>query len=255
VTTSLRHAIVRRPAPTLGRGLTTARLGPPDPALAAEQFEGYVAALTACGLTVEILEALPDFPDAHFVEDTAVLLPDVTVLTRPGAPQRRGEVEFMETVLARRGHLHRIADPGTLDGGDVLVAGDLVLVGLSARTNAEGARQLAAILAEHGLACRMVPVGEGLHLKSSVNTVGEGVLLVSGAMAGREELADHRLLVVPEYESYACNTLLVNGRLLVPAGYPGTRRLLEALGPEIIELDLTEFRKMDGGLTCLSLRY
>jgi dimethylargininase len=252
---SLKHAIVRRPAASLGGGITTANLGVPDVELAARQFDHYVAALAAGGLTVEVLEACAAFPDAHFVEDTAVITPEVAVITRPGAAARRGEADLMAPVLAAHRPVQRIAAPGTVDGGDVLVVGDRVLIGLSGRTDEAGARQLARILEGHGLSCALLPVGGGLHLKSSVNLVDDGVLLVSEDLAGRPELESFRLLVAPARETYACNALLVNDHLLLPAGYPETRRLVSSLGREIVELDTSEFRKMDGGLTCLSLRF
>ncbi len=220
-----------------------------------KQFEDYVAALGDCGLAVQILEPLEKFPDAHFVEDTAVIIPDAVVIARPGAESRRDESDAMVPVLANRRPVHRIEGPGTLDGGDVLVAGDVAFIGLSARTDESGARQLGAVLESHGIACRTVPVGAGLHFKSSVNLVSDGVLLVTEDFASREELVDYTTIVVPSDEAYACNSLLINGRLLMPAGYPATRRLLEPLGHDIIELDTSEFRKMDGGLTCLSLRF
>ena len=133
--------------------------------------------------------------------------------------------------------------------------GNHFLIGVSDRTNAAGAEQLGALLAAHGHTWRAVPVGAGLHFKSSVNLVGSDTLLVTGDFADREELKDFRHIVVPPGEEYAANTLLVNGRLIMPAGYPATRNLLEPLGLPIIERDTSEFRKMDGGLTCLSLRF
>ena len=123
------------------------------------------------------------------------------------------------------------------------------------RTEEEGARQLGAILEPHGFSCRTVPVGEGLHLKSSVNLVADKVLLVTASFADRRELAGYRKIVVPAGEEYAANTLLINGTLIMPAGFPRTRGLLESLARPVIELDTSEFRKMDGGLTCLSLRF
>lgn len=249
------RAIVRQPAPTLGDGLTTACLVAPDLDLAQRQFDFYVQALEACGLTVMILPPLSAHPDAHFVEDTAVMVGDSAVITRPGAPTRRGEAEAMAPMLAAHGVVRRIEAPGTLDGGDVLIAGDVAFIGLSARTNIAGSDQLGGVLESHGLSWRTVPVGAGLHFKSSVNVVGDGVLLVTQEFAGREELAGFTTVAVPVGDEYACNTLLLNDRLLMPAGYPATRRLLEPLGRDIIELDTSEFRKMDGGLTCLSLRF
>ena len=249
------RAIVRCPGHNLGLGLTTANLGAPDHDLAERQFRRYVRALETCGLVVELLDPLPDFPDAHFVEDTAVVTRDVAVLARPGAIVRRGESVAMEPILAAHRPVRHIESPGTLDGGDVLLVGTHALIGISDRTNEAGAQQLGEILGEHGHTWQTVPVAAGLHFKSSVNLVDEKTLLLTAGFARDQALAGYAQIVVPDHESYACNVLLLNGRLLIPSGYAETRRRLERLGREIIELDTSEFRKMDGGLTCLSLRF
>jgi dimethylargininase len=249
------HAVCRRPGPDLGCGLTTSDLGDPDFALACEQFDQYVTALGECGLKVSVLEALDGHPDAHFVEDTAIVTPDLAVITFPGAPARQGEQQTIAEALVAHPQLHYIQSPGTLDGGDVLMIGTHFLIGVSDRTNAEGARQLGAILESSGNTWQAVPVGAGLHFKSSVNLVDENVLLTTEAFADREELSGNKKIIVPAGEEYAANSLLINGRLIMPVGYPGTRAQLEALETPITELDTSEFRKMDGGLTCLSLRF
>jgi dimethylargininase len=249
------HAVCRRPGPDLGSGLTTVDLGAPDHDLACLQFDRYLEALTECGLDVTVLEALPGHPDAHFVEDTAVVTPRVTIIARPGALARRGEELTIEEALAGSGPVARIEKPGTLDGGDVLMIGNHFLVGVSDRTNAAGAKELGGLLAAQGHTWQAVPVGAGLHFKSSVNLVGPDTLLVTEDFADREELEEYRKIVVPPGEEYSANSLLVNDRLIMPAGYPATRNLLEPVGLPIIELDTSEFRKMDGGLTCLSLRF
>jgi dimethylargininase len=150
--------------------------------------------------------------------------------------------------------LAQIEPPATLEGGDVLVAGRTVFIGLSARTNEEGARQLARLLEPHGYRSRTVPVAAGLHLKSSVSWLGGETLLLSERFADRPEFRAWRRIVVPAAGEPACNTLLVNGTLLMPAGFPEVRRQLEPTAMPVVELDLSEVRKMDGGLTCLSLR-
>ncbi|MBU8869268.1 MAG: hypothetical protein KOO60_00210 [Gemmatimonadales bacterium] len=253
--TNFCQAIVRKPARSLGSGITTAEFGVPDFEKAEWQFAMYVQALEDCGLTVTVLDPLEEFPDAHFVEDTAVVLPDAAILCRPGAASRRGEAEHMAPVLSRQRELTRINEPGTLDGGDVLLVGTHCLIGLSDRTNKEGATQLGSLLSDHGYTWQTVPVGAGLHFKSSVNHVGNGTLLVSEEFAGNQALARFDQIVVDPAEQYACNTLLLNDRLLLPSGFPDTRRKLETLGLPIFILSTSEFRKMDGGLTCLSLRF
>jgi dimethylargininase len=249
------HAIVRKPGPNSAQGITTAHLGPASPDLVAEQHAAYVETLRTLGLQVVVLEAEPDYPDGYFVEDTAVVTPEIAVITNPGADARRGEEETIEPVLAQFRETVRIKPPATVDGGDVLMVGQHFFIGISDRTNYEGASQLGRILERFGNTWVAVPVGAGLHLKSSVNHVGPGTLLVSAAFAGRDEVQTYDRIVVDEAEAYAANTLWVNECLLMPRGFPGTRRKLEGFGLKIVELDVSEIRKMDGGLTCLSLRF
>lgn len=249
------RAITRRPGPDFARGLTTAGLGPPDLDRACAQHAAYAAALRRLGLAVIELPALVSFPDACFVEDTAVVTPEVAVIARPGADARRGEERTIEPLLARYRKIERIEAPGTLDGGDVLVTGRRALIGVSSRTNADGAAQLARLLRAHGYDVDTIEVAAGLHLKSSVNALSGRTLLATSAFAGHPALAGFETIVVDDEESYAANTLLVNGHLLAPGGFPRTRRALDGVGLPVVELDLGEFRKMDGGLSCLSLRF
>ena len=239
----------------MAAGITTADLGVPETAKAHKQFEAYVNALMVCGLSVTVLTPLDGCPDAHFVEDTAVVLPETAVITNPGAPSRQGEVDTIAAALSAFRETVAIRPPGTLDGGDVLMVGRHFFIGLSDRTNPNGAEQLSDILVGHGYTVTLVPVAGGLHLKSSVNVVADDTLLTTPALEGHPALGDYRQIVIPSREAYAANTLLVNDRLIMPAGFPDTRRRLQALGKPIIELDTSEFRKMDGGLTCLSLRF
>jgi dimethylargininase len=219
------------------------------------QHRAYADALRGLGLDIEMLDPLPGFPDAYFVEDVAVVVPELAVIARPGAPSRRGEADAIVPALARHRTLARLEDPATLDGGDVLVVGRTVFIGISARTNEEGARQLSRLLGPHGYRSCTVPVSRGLHFKSGVSWVGGETLLVSERFDGREELRPFRRIVVDAAEEAACNTLFVNGTLLMPAGFPKTRRQLDETGLPVAELDVSEARKMDGGLTCMSLRF
>jgi dimethylargininase len=250
------RAIARKPGPNFAQGLTTAiNEEPPRYEILVNQHEGYIAALQSIGLEVILLDALSDHPDAYFVEDTAVIAANVAVITNPGADTRKGEEKTIAPVLAKYRKTENIQAPGTVDGGDVLQVGKHFFVGVSERTNPEGADQLGRILEGHGYTWTTVAVGAGLHFKSSVNFVGKNTLLVTEDFAGREQLKGYDTIVVDRSESYAANTLLINDHLLIPRGYPGTRKKLEALGFKIIELDTSEVRKMDGGLTCLSLRF
>ncbi|MXZ80801.1 MAG: amidinotransferase [Gammaproteobacteria bacterium] len=249
-----RTAILRIPPDNAGSGLTSANLGSPDPALLASQHARYRETLESLGLEVVTLKAEPDFPDSYFPEDVAVVVPEIAVLARPGAIERRGEPALIEPVLARYRKLERIAAPGTLDGGDVLVIGDHCIVGLSARTNLQGARQLAGFLSVHGYRTDIVEVDEGLHLKSSVNALDDTTVLATQAMAGLDCLDGYRKFQVPEGEDYAANVVAVNRHILAPERFDGTRRMLENGGYDVVVLPVSEIRKMDGGLSCLSLR-
>ena len=219
------------------------------------QHAAYADALRALGLEVEVLEPLPAFPDAYFLEDVAVVVPEIAIVARPGAPSRQGETEAMVPVLARYRTLARLEGPATLDGGDVLIAGRTVFIGLSARTNAEGAAQLTRLLEPHGYASRTIPVATGLHLKSSVSWLGGETLLVSERFAEQPQFQAFRRVVVDVIEEPACNTLLLNGTLLTPAGFPKARQKLDETGLPVVELEVTEARKMDGGISCMSLRF
>ena len=248
------HAVVRLPTKNAGNGLTSAGLGPPDVERMFEQHQYYVKILRALDLQVTVLDGDEDFPDGCFVEDTAVVTPAVAVITRPGAGSRRGEETAIEPLLAARRPVARITAPGSVDGGDILVMGERVVIGLSGRTNEEGARQLADIIEGEAMRCITLAAGDGLHLKSSVNALGDDRLLVTREFAECAELSEFNRIVVPADETYAGNSLWVNGTVLVPAGFPATRELIDELGVETIEVPVSEFRKMDGGLTCLSIR-
>ena len=248
------HAIARRPAPNTGDGATSADLGAPDMERMRAQHRDYVQILESLGLQVEVLAEDERFPDSCFVEDTAVVSASVAVIARPGLASRLGEEATMEPLLAAHRSIERIVAPGTVDGGDILVLDQQVLIGLSARTNEEGARQLAEIFEAEGMRCIQVPAGSALHFKSSVNSLGGERLLVTREFAQCAQLADFQRVVVPAGESYAGNSLWINDRVIVPIGFPATRKLIDGLGIETIETDVSEFRKMDGGLTCLSIR-
>jgi len=249
------HAITRLPCPNFAAGLTTATLGLPDYELALQQHQTYVTTLGSLGLAVTVLESEPDYPDAHFVEDTAVITPEIAVITRPGALARRGEEESIAPVLAQHRTLAHIQAPGTVDGGDVLVMGKHCLIGLSQRTNEAGANQLRDILLGYGYNCAILPVGEGLHLKSSINYLGQERVLVTQDFVDLEILAGFEKVIAPDEEVYAANTLWINDTLLTPHGFPKTHALLMDAGLPVIEMPASEMEKMDGGLTCLSLRF
>ena len=249
------QALTRQPNKDMARGLTTSLLGLPDHAKAMAQFDAYVDAIRNCGIAVTVLDPLEGYPDAQFVEDTAVITAEIAVITSPGAPSRKGEVTSIAAALQPFRRTVWLQPPGTLDGGDVLIVGRHVFIGLSERTNQHGAGQLGEILAGYGYTWSTVTVGAGLHFKSSVNAIGTDSLVVTPAFAEHPALAGYHRIVVPTSEAYAANSLLVNDHLIMPAGFPETRRKFDTLDKTVIELDTSEFRKMDGGLTCLSLRF
>jgi dimethylargininase len=254
-----KHAIVRKPAENFAGGLTTATLGRPDYPEALAQHEAYCQALVRCGLALTELDPDPRFPDSTFVEDTAVLIAGGAILTRPGAPSREGEVRSVEATLAEFfPSPQAIVSPGTLDGGDICEAEGTIFIGISERTNPEGAEQLAGLLALQGLRPVLVDIrgiGSLLHLKSGLAYLGEGRLAAISALSGREAFRDHEVVVVPPGEEYAANCVRVNDHLLVASGFTGTAAILARLGYSILPLDMSEFQKMDGGLSCLSLRF
>jgi len=253
------RAIVRPPAPNFSEGLTTAGIGAPDYQLALDQHREYCAALEQCGLTLITLEPDPEYPDSTFVEDTAVLTERCAVLARLGAPSRAGEVAGIKDRLANfYPGLMSIQAPGTLDGGDVCEAGEHFFIGISKRTNGAGARQLAEWLTKFSHTATLVDIrseDQILHLKSGLSFLGGKRLAVTEALADRAEFHGYEIVRVPAGEDYVANCVLVNDRVLVAAGYPAFAGKLEQLSYQTIALDMSEFRRMDGGLSCLSLRF
>ena len=249
------HAITRLPGTNFAEGITTAHLGAPSYDRLQAQHSAYVTTLRRLGLQVEVLPALDGFPDAYFVEDPALVFPELAVITRPGALPRQGEEEALSVAVARYRKIVRLDEPATLEGGDVLVVGKKVWVGRSERTNDAGIDQLTKILAPFGYTVIPVSITTGLHLKSFVNTLGGQRLLIAQQFAGRAEFESYAQIIVRDQEAYAANTLYINGSLIFPKGFHLTRRLVKSLGLPIVELDVSEVQKMDGGLTCMSLRF
>jgi dimethylargininase len=252
------HAIVRPPATSFADGLTTANLGAPDVMRALLQHAGYCAALESLGLALTRLPEDPRFPDSTFVEDTAVVAEKVAVLTRPGAPSRAGETAAMRPLLESLDRpFFAIEAPGTVDGGDVCEADGRFLIGVSERTNEAGARALAEILARFGYTPELVDIrgiAGLLHFKTGVSYLGEGTYLAIGALAGHPALAGARVIAVSDEEACGANAIEVNGRVIIPSGLPRLADDLTSAGREVLALDMSEFQKMDGGLSCLSVR-
>ncbi|MEW2544509.1 dimethylargininase [Streptomyces sp. NPDC047002] len=249
-----RKALIRQPSSRLDEGLVThLERTPVDAVLALRQWEGYVGALADHGWeTIEVAPA-DDCPDGVFVEDTVVMFRNVALITRPGAASRRPETAAVEEELARLGcSVNWVWEPGTLDGGDVLKVGDTVYVGQGGRTNATGVAQLRAAFEPLGARVVAVPVSRVLHLKSAVTALPDGTVL------GHPPLVDvptlfPRFLPVPE-PSGAHVVVLGGGRLLMAASAPKTAELLAGLGYEPVLVEIGEFEKLEGCVTCLSVR-
>lgn len=249
-------AIVLTPCPAIVDGITTVNLSKPSYTLAVEQHASYIATLQGLGLEVRILPKNDLFPDSTFIEDVALCAPGFAAITRPGAPSRRGETEGIAAVLSEYYNtIELISMPGTLDAGDVLKVDDHYFIGISSRTNSEGADQLISILAKYNLTGSKVPLKKMLHLKSGVSYLENHCMLVSGELVNNPAFKKNKLIKIDEKEGYAANSLWINGIVLVPEGFPETRSKIELAGYETIALNVSEFRKIDGGLSCLSLRF
>ena len=237
-------------------GLSEANLGKPNYKLAFDQHEQYILALESCGLKVKILEADERYPDSCFIEDVALCTPHCVVITNPGADSRKGEVNAMPEIMQRfYSNIEHIHEPGTLDAGDVMMVGDHYFIGLSGRTNEAGANQLISILEKYQMQGSIVTLEKVLHLKTGVAYLEDNTLVACGEFVTKPEFKKFKILEIPEEESYAANCIRVNDKVIIPAGFPKTKNIISSAGFEVIEVDVSEFQKLDGGLSCLSLRF
>ena len=225
-----------------------------DLPLARAQHRAYEQALARAGCRVESLPALDSLPDSVFVEDTAIVLDEVAIVTRPGAESRRPETDHIAPVLANYRRVTFIQSPGTLDGGDVLRLGRRIFVGRSGRSDESGIEQLRAVVWPHGYTVTALPVSGCLHLKSAVTEVAAGVVLVNPAWVDAAAFGDVlRVVDVDPEEPYAANGLLAGERLIYPVSFPRTRKRIEAAGIAIEPVDVSELQKAEGAVTCCSL--
>ena len=247
-------ALVREVSPQLAEcELTHLERDAIDAQRAMRQHRGYTQALQALGCSLEWLPPLPQCPDSVFVEDTAVVLAEVAVVTRPGAASRRGETPTVAEALQQHTRVSAIAEPGCLDGGDVLHIARTLHVGASLRTNEAGIDQLARLLAPHGYRVEKVPLTGCLHLKSACSLIPPDVLLVNPGWVDPTTFGPLRVIAVDEREPQAANTLTIGCTTLVSAAYPHTRRRLEAAGVRTQAIEVTELHKAEGGLSCMSV--
>jgi len=252
-----KNAIVRRPGRSLVNGITsTSELGKPDYKIAIKQHDTYIEALRFCGVEVTVLQADERFPDSCFVEDVAVCTKKFAMIAKLGASSRRGEEkEIIEVIKKFYDNLEYVKEPGTLEGGDVMMVKDHFYIGLSKRTNREGAKQLIKTLEKYGMSGSIVEMSEMLHLKSGLAYLENNVLLVTGEFINNVEFGKFNKIIIDEDEVYSANCIRVNDCVLVPAGYPKTKERIETAGFKVIVVDTSEYRKVNGGLSCLSLRF
>lgn len=249
-------AIVRRPGPEIVNGLSTVNLGKPDYNLTLQQHGQYVKSLMACGLDVTILEADVRYPDATFVEDAALLTPHCAIIMSPGASSRKGETEEITFVIRKfYDNIEIIEPPGTVEAGDIMMVGSHFYIGLSKRTNRIGAMKVVEILQKHDLGGSVIDLKETLHLKTGVSYLENNHILATGEFLNRDEFLGFKIIPVEKDESYAANSIWVNDVVIMPAGYPKTKKAISNAGYKILEVNTSEFRKVDGGVSCLSLRF
>jgi dimethylargininase len=249
-------AIVRTPCEAMVKGLRSADLGIPDYHKALVQHQDYIRALQECGLDVTVLPADENFPDSTFVEDPALVTPHCAILTRPGAPTRTAETMAMRQPLSQFfDTIETIENPGSVEAGDIMMVGDFYYIGLSDRTNRSGAAQMIDILRKYGMDGAMVTLRDVLHLKTGLSYLEDNNLLICGEFLQDDMFRQFNQLVVDADEAYAANSVWVNDMVLTPLGFPKTRALIQSAGYTVREVDVSEFQKLDGGLSCLSLRF
>lgn len=256
--THFTHAITRRPAASIIKGLRAVDTGTPDLALMQSHHDSYIATLRETGATVVELAALEAFPDSVFVEDTALCLPQGAVVMRPGAPSRLGEAAEMAPHL-RALYTQVVAITGTdsfIEGGDILVTEKEILVGRSARTNVAGIAELTRLVAPWGHKVREVHTPPGvLHFKTDCSLLDAETVLSTTRLSASGCFKGYQLIEIPDGEEAAANTIRFNNLVLMPAGFPKTRDRLTAAGFKVREIGNTECAKLDGGMSCLSLRF
>lgn len=253
------HAIARKPGKSYVNGLTQSTDGTPDLNKTLEQHQAYCQALEECGVNVTVLDADEAYPDSCFVEDTVIVTSRGAILTRPGAPSRSGEITAMASVIAKHySQIAHIEAPGTVDGGDILETDSAFIIGISERTNAHGAQQLQHLLADLGYPSNIIDVRECkhlLHFKTGVSALAAGLLAVAPNIPNFPALRGFEKIELSVTEQYAANCIAVNETIFIPTGCPQFADALDKRGLKPVELAMSEFKKMDGGLSCLSLRF
>ena len=250
------HAIVCPPYKNFIYGITTSSLGKPDYLKALRQHQNYVKILKELGLKITVLPPDENYPDSTFVEDTAVLISSCAVITNPGAESRRGEIKAVEKLLQGKFNtIEKIKYPGTLEGGDVLEVENHFYIGISERTNQLGAEQFIEIVRNNGMTGSIISVNQGLHLKSAVSYMGNNCILIDPESMSSNYFNGFTIITTEPGESYSANSISVNETVILSEGFPKTRDKVEKSGFSVRTVNVSEFRKLDGGLSCLSLRH
>ena len=253
------QAIVRTPCESFADGITPGFLGRADAALAREQHKAYILALEQCGLRVTVLEEDNEHPDSCFIEDPAIVTDRVAVISNFQAPARKGEekkvISWIEKLYGTK--IEKIQSPGTVEGGDICQVGTHFFIGLSRRTNNEGARQLSEILKKYGFTSSTISIRDFksvLHLKTGMSYLGDHTFISIPQIANDPELKAFNRIVTTEKEGYASNCIRINDYVIIPQGFNHTIDQVEKAGFKTIPVPMSEFEKQDGGLSCLSLR-
>lgn len=250
------RAIVRKPGESFAEGQTASEGPTPNYELALQQHAQYVETIRTCGLEVIELYANELYPDSTFVEDVAITTSRFAVLANPASPTRSYEAKLIEPVIQEHfDKIYRIFEPGKLEGSDILKIANHFYVGLTARTNEEGAAQFKHVVEHNGYECDIIGVEHAAYLKQCVTYIGKNTILVNETFAKHPLFAKYEKIIVPAHEHYAINALKINEHLLIPEGYPETAALLQQAGFTYTPIALSEFQKQDGALTCLSLRF
>jgi dimethylargininase len=224
-----------------------------DVALAKQQHQQYSRTLSSLGIKLIRIEADDTLPDCCFTEDTVIVFDDYAIITIPGATSRIPETIEIEKTLSPLKTIVHIKKPGTIDGGDVLKIGKIFFIGNSARTNEEGIRQVASVIKHKGYQVIPVKIWNTLHLKSVCTYLGNGCIILAEGYLDEKVFSEYDKIIVPKEEEYSANCLVVNGSVLIPKGFPKTKKLIENKGFPIIELEMSEIEKAEGALTCLSV--
>ncbi|MGM0497220.1 MAG: dimethylarginine dimethylaminohydrolase family protein [Bacteroidota bacterium] len=251
----LKKAIVRRPCENMVKGISNEKQEAPNYSIALEQHDQYIQALEKCGLKITVLEKNNNFPDSVFIEDTAILTKEFATITNPTPKSRKEEIAgVIPTLKQQYNTIEFIATPGTLEGGDIMQVDNTFYIGRSSRSNDNGIRQFKKIITKHGYNAITVDMPAILHLKSGVSYLGNNILLIAEKLKDNPAFRSFKKIIAEEPEAHAANSLNINETILIPKECPSTFEKIKNEGYKVIELEITEFMKLDGGLSCMSLR-